>query len=88
MHQLHIDPEFLLRDVKEWATNAAYKKSKVNICAMNVVNDCAERGVKLTSDFIAVARKEQHLQNVLQVVENDRSQQPNLRCCKRKLILE
>ncbi|KAJ4939198.1 hypothetical protein JOQ06_028654 [Pogonophryne albipinna] len=58
------------------------KKSEVNVCAMNVVNDCAERGIKLTSDFVAVARKEQHLQNVLQAVEHDRSQQPNLRRCK------
>ncbi|KAJ4925994.1 hypothetical protein JOQ06_008179, partial [Pogonophryne albipinna] len=31
-----------------------------------------------------LARKEQHLQNVLQAVEHDRSQQPNLRRCKRK----
>ena len=55
---------------------------------MNMVNDCAEHGVKLTSDFVAVARKEQHLQNVLQAVEHDRNQQPNLRRCKRKLIPE
>ncbi|KAK5918331.1 hypothetical protein CgunFtcFv8_003105 [Champsocephalus gunnari] len=86
MHQLHIDPEFMSLDVKEWATNAAFKKSVVNVCAMNVVNDCAERGVKLMSDFVAVARKEQHLQNVLQAVEHDRSQQPNLRRCKHKVI--
>ncbi|XP_062273543.1 uncharacterized protein LOC133979114 [Scomber scombrus] len=88
MHQLNIDPAFLSLDVKEWATNAAFKKSEVNVHAVNVVNDCAERGVKLTSDFVAVARKEQHLQNVLQAVEHDRSQQPNLRRCKRKLIPE
>ena len=75
-------------DVKEWATNAALKKSEVNVCATNVVNDRAERGVKLTSDFVAVARREQHLRNVLQAVEHERSQQPNLRRCRRKLIPE
>ncbi len=64
------------------------QKSEVNVRAMNLVNDCAERGVKLTSDFVAVARKEQHLQNVLQAVERDRNQQPNLRRCKCKLIPE
>ena len=37
------------------------QKSEVNVRAMNVVNDCAERGVKLTSDFVAVPRKEKHL---------------------------
>ncbi|KAK5905378.1 hypothetical protein CesoFtcFv8_006850 [Champsocephalus esox] len=86
IHQLHIDPECMSLDVKEWATNDAFKKSEVNVCAMNVVNDCAERGVKLTSDFVPVARKEQHLQNVLQAVEHDRSQQPNLHRCKHKVI--
>ena len=80
MHQLHIDPEFMSLDVKEWATNAAFKKTEVN--------DCAKRGVKLTSDFVTVARKEQHLQNVLQAVEHDRNQQPNLRRYKRKPIPE
>ena len=38
----------------------------------NVVNDSAERGVKLSSDFLAAAHSEKHYQNVLQVVEQDR----------------
>ena len=88
MHQLHIDPAFLSLDVKEWASNAAFKKSEVNVRTMNVVNDFTEYGVKLTSDFITVSRKEQHLQNVMQAVEHDHSQQPNLHCCERKLIHE
>ena len=40
MHQLHIDPEFMSLDVKEWATIDAFKKSEVNVRATNVVNDC------------------------------------------------
>ena len=88
MHLLHIDPEFMSLDVKEWATIDAFKKSEVNVRAMNVFNDFGERGVKLTSDFVAVAREVQHPQNVLQAVEHDRNQQPNLRRCKRKLIPE
>ena len=55
---------------------------------MNVFNDFGERGVKLTSDFVAVAREVQHPQNVLQAVEHDRKQKQNLRRCKRKLIPE
>ncbi|KAJ8373704.1 hypothetical protein SKAU_G00042840 [Synaphobranchus kaupii] len=70
---------------EDWATSAAFPAGAVNVRAITVVNDCAERGVKLTSDFVAAARSEQHLQNVLQAVEHDRSKQPNLRCCKRKL---
>ena len=30
---------------------------------MNMVTVCAERGVKVTSNFVAVARKEQHLRH-------------------------
>ena len=85
MHLLHIDPAFLSLDVEDWATSAAFQMGAVNVRAINVVNDCAERGVKLTSDFVAAARSEEHLQNVLQAVEHDRSKQPNLRRCKRKL---
>ena len=55
---------------------------------MNVVNDCAKCGVKLTSDFVAVAREEKHLHIVLQAVEHDRNQQQNLLRCKRKLTPE
>ncbi|KAJ8400550.1 hypothetical protein AAFF_G00393190 [Aldrovandia affinis] len=85
MHQLHVVPAFLSLDVEDWATSAAFQAGAANVRTVNVVNDCAERGVKLTSDFVAAARSEQHLQNVLQAVEHDRSKQPHFRCCKRKL---
>ena len=84
MHQLNIDPAFLPLDVDDWSSSAAFQAGAENVRAINVVNDCAERGVKLTTDFVATARSEQHLQNVLQAVEHDRSKQPNLRCAKRK----
>lgn len=47
---------------------------------------CAERGIKLTTDSVEVARKEQHC--VLQAVEHDLNQKPNLRRCKHKPIPE
>jgi len=43
------------------------------------VNDGAERGIKLATDFVEVARSDEHFQNVLQVVEKDRKDNPNLR---------
>jgi len=79
---LEIDHEFLAEDVGSRSNFAAYQASVVNVDAMNVVNDCAERGVKLSSDFLAAAKTEEHYQNVLQVVEQDRKQTSNLR--KRK----
>ena len=56
-------------------------KIVLNLC---VVNDSAERGVKLCYDFIDSARKEGNLQNILQVVENNRNKLPDQR--KRKLV--
>ena len=46
---------------------------------MNVVNDPAERAVKLTADFVGAARGEEHFQNILQAVEANHKERPNLR---------
>lgn len=79
---LQLDPAFLAEDVDAWSESAAYQCSLKNLQAVNVVNDCAERGVKLSSDFLSTAKGEEHYQNVLQVVERDRKKNPCLR--KRK----
>jgi len=86
-HILQLDPQFMVEDVADWSNSASYQSSLRNLQAINVVNDCAERGVKLSSDFLSTAKKEEHYQNVLQVVEQDRKRQSNLRQsnpCKRK----
>ena len=79
MHQMKINPVFLPLDVGDWAANDGFQMGLLNVRAINVVNDCAERGVKLTSDFVAAAKIEEHLQNVLQTVEYYRSERQNLR---------
>ena len=84
MNILQIDDQFLTDNVDTWSQSQAYQSSLRNILAINVVNDSAERGVKLSSDFLAAAHSERHYQNVLQVVEQDRKEMPNLRR-KRKL---
>jgi len=78
-HLLQLDPQFLMEDVAAWSNSVAYQSSLINLRALNVVNDCAERGVKLSSDFLSSAKDEEHYQNVLQVVEQDRKRQQNLR---------
>jgi len=50
-----------------------------NVLSVNVINDCVERGVKLSSDFLSSARSEEHYQNVMHVVEHERKGQPDLR---------
>lgn len=76
---LKLDPTFLTIAVEEWMQCDAYNMAAKRVRAINVVNDCAERGVKLSSGFLATARSEGHYQNILQVVENDRKSRPNLR---------
>jgi len=76
---LELDSKFLLEDVSEWSNSASYTASLTKLQAINVVNDCAERGFKLSTDFIDSAKCEDHFQNVLQVVEQDRRKHGNLR---------
>ena len=78
-HILHLDPSFLGRPVQSWKTLDSYKNALRAIKSLKVVNDSAERCVKLTGDFLDTARQEERFQNVLQVVENDRSLIPNQR---------
>ena len=80
---LQLQPQFLREEVMTWSSSSSYKTSLENVRAINVINDSAERGVKMCSDFQQSARKETNIQNVLQVVEKDRRSLPNLR--KRKV---
>jgi len=79
MQLLDIDHEFLSQDVGSWEQASSYQSSKANATSLNVVNDSAERGVKLSSDFLATARTEGNYQNNMQVAEQNRKQIPNLR---------
>ena len=49
---LQLNPEFMNEEVADWPNSAAYQTCLRNLQALNVVNDCAERGVKLSSDFL------------------------------------
>jgi len=82
IHRLQINSDFLQLPVAQWETSEAYQSSAENVKAVNVINDAAERGVKLSTDFVDTARSDTHYQNILQVVEQDRSKNPNLRVQK------
>ena len=80
---LQIDGQFLTDNVDTWSQSQAYQSSLRNVLVVNVVNDSAERRVKLSSDFLTTAHSEKDYQNVLQVVEQERKVMPNLRrTCK------
>lgn len=82
-HILKLDTSFLELPAKDWANDPAYNSCKEIVSNLCVVNDAAERGVKLCYDFLPTAKKDKKLQEVLQVVENSRNKLPNMR--KRQL---
>ena len=83
---LGIDSEFLSQPVAEWNKNSNFILGENIVKNLHVVNDAAERGVKLCNDFLGAAKSEAKLQKTLQVVENARSRLPNQR--KRKMLSE
>ncbi len=65
-------------------SDTTYLDAMEIVSSMCVVNDGAERGVKLCHDFISLSKEETKHQNVLQIVENDRNQRPKQRITKEK----
>ena len=76
---LKIEPSFLYTPVQTWSDNEGYIAAQQIVDNLRVVNDSAERGVKLASDFIGSAHTAAKYEMVLQVVENHRHQMPNQR---------
>jgi len=70
---LGIKTDFLTCPIETWQFHPSFQSAKIIISNLRVVNDSAERGVKLGYDFLSVAQTEKIYQNVLQVVENDRA---------------
>ena len=79
IHTLNLNVDFLCENVCTWSKNEDFLNSKSKVDKLNVVNDCAERAVKMTNDFVGSSKEEDQFQNVLQVVESDRKKKPNLR---------
>lgn len=65
--------DFMLKDPSEWDTDRDYCEARTKLQTLKVVNDHAERAVKLVSDYNRILTKnETQLQNVLQVVAESR----------------
>ena len=72
----------LLSDSSFWAEVIKLQRALEKIKTLKVVNDIAERMVKLTSDFLPLAKDEDNFQDFLQVVVKNRQGLPNLRAKK------
>ncbi|KAE9530083.1 hypothetical protein AGLY_011545 [Aphis glycines] len=79
-----IPMDFLDLDPKLWNENDQYKKSKELVNNINVVNDIAERGVKLIEDYNKLLTKNvDQKQYLLQVVNEYRQKFPD---CKKSTL--
>jgi len=76
---MKIDLSFLHKSVDTWNNEPSFTAAEYKISHFKVVNDAAERGVKLAHDFLPSAQLEERYQNVLQVAENARKALPNQR---------
>ena len=70
---------FLEVAVDKWQKMESCRLSASKVNNIKVINDAAERGVKLNTDYRAKSKSELHYQNLLQVVEKDRKETPHLR---------
>ena len=64
-----IDSGFLSEPVKSLKTNTIFQTSNEVVKHLKVINDLAERGVKLTAGFLGSAHKEENFQNILQLLK-------------------
>jgi len=76
---LKIDSSFLHQPAQVWNTLTEFSQTLEVVRSIVVVNDAAERGVKMTSDYYGRSREESRFQHILQVVENSRKKHPDLR---------
>ena len=57
---MQVDSSFLLENSASWQSLDSYLSGLKNIGAIKVVNDCAERSVKLGAEFAPHAQSEDH----------------------------
>ena len=64
-----LDYEWMTEDACSWSMSDGYNKFANYMKNVHVVNDLAERGIKLISDFIDKSQDEEQIQALLHVVK-------------------
>ena len=78
LSRLKIGDSFLTLPPEKWIENNDYKQGRERIQQLRVVNDTAERGVKLFEEFNRlITNDEEEKQFLLQVVESNRKAIPS-----------
>lgn len=74
-----IPTDFLTKDPKEWVNEPSFNVGLNIVRNMNVVNDSAERAVKLMEDFnLVLSKNEEEKQLIVQIVADYRKLYPNV----------
>jgi hypothetical protein len=77
---LHVDNSWMNLPPTQWVTDAAYNEAAMFVHNCKVVNDMAERAVKLITDFAGtITKDERQRQYLLQTVENHRREISNFK---------
>ena len=72
LHKLHISGSFLELPVCEWENAPEFLRLDSYVSTVKVVNDIAERGIKLCTEVIQKTGSEDMRKDLLHVIENHR----------------
>ena len=74
---MDVDPDFLKVSATKWEQLEKYQHARQRCASLVVVNDVAERGVKLITDFNEkLCRDYKQQEYLLQVIEHHRHEYP------------
>ena len=77
---LKLPSDWLALPPAQWSENENYRRAQQYVKTVKVVNDPAERGIKLASDYSKILSKDSTIRSLIyQVVENDRTRRPNFK---------
>ena len=75
---LKVKADWLTQPVTEWEESEDYRKARHFVMTVKVVNDAAERGIKLASDYAQSLTKDSEIrQKIFQTVESHRREKPD-----------
>ena len=81
---LNLKIDFLEKDPSEWGTDSTFNRAYEVVCSLRVVNDNAERGVALITEYNRlITCDEEQKQYLLQIVADHRKTFPD---CKKKTL--
>ena len=77
---LGLEFDWLAMSPDKWEENESFKVAKNFVRTVKVVNDTAERGVKIAEDYATILTKDDAMRSmILQGVENNRSKYPDFK---------